>query len=66
MYFEKTSLGNKTQAELPQEGILFRPQFPSLGKSWISKKLRSPSIQLLKLTYVIKVVLVFLDFQLFY
>ena len=34
------------KAELPQEGILFRTQFPSLGifnnKSWISKKLRPP------------------------
>ena len=42
------------KAELPQEGILFRTQFPSLGifnnkKSWISKKLRPPIIQLLKL-----------------
>ena len=42
------------KAELPQEGILFRAQFPSLGifnnkKSWISKKLRPPIIQLLKL-----------------
>jgi hypothetical protein len=38
------------KAELPQEGILFRTQFPSLGffinKIWISKK---PGIQLLKL-----------------
>ena len=43
-----------TKAELPQEGILFCTQFPSLGifinkKSWILKKLRPPSIQLLKL-----------------
>ena len=37
------------KAELPLAGILFGTQFPSLGifinKSWISKKLRPPSIQ---------------------
>ena len=38
-----------TKAELPQEGILFRTQFPSLGI--FIKKLRPPSIQLLKLIY---------------
>ena len=47
------------KAELPQEGISFRTQFPSLGifinkKSWISKKLRPPFK-----TDIIKVVLVF-------
>ena len=43
---------DSTKAELPQEGILFGTQFPSLG-IFISKmlnfeKLRPPSIQLLK------------------
>ena len=42
-----------TTAELPQEGILFCTQFPSLGifitEKLDSKKLRQPSIQLLKL-----------------
>ena len=43
-----------TKAELPEEGILFRTQFPSLGifiskKVGFQKKLRPPSIQLLKL-----------------
>ena len=42
------------KAELPQEGILFCTQFPSLGifinkKVGFRKKLRPPSIQLLKL-----------------
>ena len=42
------------KAELPQVGILFGTQLPSLGIfiskiNWILKKLRPPSIQLLKL-----------------
>ena len=43
-----------TKAELPKEGILFCTQFPSLGifineKLGFRKKVRPPSIQLLKL-----------------
>ena len=43
-----------TTAELPQEGILFCTQFPSLGifinkKVGLRKKIRPPSIQPLKL-----------------
>jgi hypothetical protein len=45
-----------TKAELQQEGILFRTQYPSLGifinkKVGFRKKLRSPRIQILKLIY---------------
>ena len=43
------------KAELPQEGILFGTQFPSLGI--FIDKLRRPSIQSFK-TDIIKVVLV--------
>ena len=44
----------ETNAELPQVGIFFRTEFPSMGifinkKSWKSKKLRPSSVQLLKL-----------------
>ena len=55
IFYLRTSKHHKScKAELLQEGILFCTQFPSLGiftnkKSCISKKLRPPSIQLLKL-----------------
>ena len=46
--------GQMQGRQIPQVGIFFCTQFPSLGifinkKSWKSKKLRPPSIQLLKL-----------------